>query len=238
MSKTRLSAWDSLTEWCLPWWKALFILLSWTTLTSCREGICRRSQLRLMDYVKYAEDVWETGIFCLTWTILEIKPIQADRQSDDLADTQELTTVMKQGVTSGLISALCVCPSRRDCKFYRFDILETGTIFTFRATFTHLNTCSSSLYKRAALQPQLLQAVCFELNANISMLTCWSWMHDENWIQHWRQGSIHSYESCFLGIKLPRSSTCATALCGLQSTRTRDVTWQRLRPLLTGMGIK
>lgn len=93
-SKTSLSAWDSLTECCLPWWKALFIFLSGTTLTSCRDGICRRSQLRLMDYVKYAEDVWETDIFCLTWTRLEIKPIQADRQSDDFADTLESTTVM------------------------------------------------------------------------------------------------------------------------------------------------
>lgn len=96
-SETSLSAWAFLTEWCLPWWKAMFIFLSWTTLTSCREGICRRSQLRLMDYVKYAEDVWETDIFCLTWMILEIKPIRADRQSDDFADTREVTVVMKQG---------------------------------------------------------------------------------------------------------------------------------------------
>ena len=55
------------------------------------------SQLRLMDYVKYAEDVWETDIFCLTRTILEIKPIQADRQSDDSTDTQEMNSVMNQG---------------------------------------------------------------------------------------------------------------------------------------------
>lgn len=55
------------------------------------------SQLRLMDYVKYAEDVWETDIFCLTWTILKIKPIQADRQSDDSTDVQEMNFAMNQG---------------------------------------------------------------------------------------------------------------------------------------------
>lgn len=76
--------------------KLLFIFLSWTTLTST-EWVFHWSQLHLMDYVKYAEDVWETAMFCLTWTILEINPIQADRQSDDIADTQKLTTAMNQG---------------------------------------------------------------------------------------------------------------------------------------------
>ena len=73
-SETSLSARVSLTERCLPWWKALFIFLSWTTLTSCREGICWWSPLRLVDCVKYAEDVWETDIFCLTGMIQELKP--------------------------------------------------------------------------------------------------------------------------------------------------------------------
>lgn len=49
------------------------------------------SQLRLVDYVKYAEDVWETDIFCLTRRTLEIKPIGADRQSDDFTDTGNRT---------------------------------------------------------------------------------------------------------------------------------------------------
>lgn len=51
---------------------ALFIFLSWATLTSFVEGVCTQPQLLPVDYVKYAEDVWETDIFCL---ILEMKPV-------------------------------------------------------------------------------------------------------------------------------------------------------------------
>lgn len=132
MSKTRLSAWLSLTEWCLPWWKAYFFILDHTHIL--QGGNMQTSQLRLVDYVKYAGDVWETDIFCLMLKIMEIKSKQTDSLMISLTPRFLPLWWSNEGEYSHITVNVttCIFHSRREYTFYEFDITDSRTPFYFK----------------------------------------------------------------------------------------------------------